>query len=109
MRPVFAGTSARSGYTSTRPRFSTCTPRRAAGAKNQVPKAVDAAFARATDAALTELRASIRGFEIIHGAVLEQEPFRQRTRLAEAERTRHRKVTKAALQSQRIASAKIAS
>ncbi|ANI21831.1 hypothetical protein AB870_25520 (plasmid) [Pandoraea faecigallinarum] len=83
------------------PAFFDLYAHRAAGAKIKLPKAVDAAFTRAADPALAELRESIRSFEITQGAVLEQELFTQRTRLAEAGRTFHSKVTKAALESQR--------
>ncbi|UVA77137.1 SOS response-associated peptidase [Pandoraea commovens] len=80
---------------------------RAASTKVKVPKAVDAAFTRATDSGMSGIREAIRRFEITQAAALEQELFKQRTRLADAERTLQTKMTKAASESQRIASDKI--
>jgi hypothetical protein len=53
------------------PAFFDLYAHRAAGAKVKLPKAVDAAFARAADPALAELRESIRSCEITQGAGLE--------------------------------------
>ncbi|VVE56689.1 hypothetical protein PAQ31011_05131 [Pandoraea aquatica] len=80
---------------------------RAAGDKVKVPKAVDAAFKRAADPQTADIRESIRRFEITQAATLEQELFKQRARLGDAERSLQTKVTKAAAESKRIATDKI--
>ncbi|MGR9587068.1 SOS response-associated peptidase family protein [Pandoraea sputorum] len=80
---------------------------RAAGDKVKIPKAVDAAFKRVADPQTADIRESIRRFEITQAATLEQELFKLRSRLADAERSLQTKVTKAATESKRIANDKI--
>jgi putative SOS response-associated peptidase YedK len=80
---------------------------RAEGSKAKVPKAVDDAFRDPRTDAEKQIRASIERFNAEQTSKLEQELFKQRTRLADAERTLQAKVTKAATESKRIATDKI--
>lgn len=80
---------------------------RAEGSKAKIPKAVDDAFREPQTDAERQIRASIVRFNAEQTTKLEQELFKQRTRLADAERTLQSKVTKAATESMRIATAKI--
>lgn len=75
---------------------------RAQGAKIKTPKAVDAAFA-----GNTAIGESITAWERQQVAVLEQEIFKQRKRLADAERALSTKPTKKAAEDQRIALRKV--
>ena len=81
--------------------------RRAEGAKLKVPKAVEAAF----DLPQTEDERCIKELIDRHNAQqatsFEQEMFKQRKRLADAERTLQTKATKKALDDQRIATDKV--
>jgi hypothetical protein len=80
---------------------------RANGGKVKIPKAMDASFAELQDDGAREIRAAIDRFNAEQTTVLERELFKQRTRLADAERTLQTKITKAATESKRIASDKI--
>jgi putative SOS response-associated peptidase YedK len=77
-------------------------------AKLKIPKAMEAAFERGevTPEEL-EIKRLIETFKADRAMALEQELFAQRKRLADAERTLQTKRTKAALESQRIATSKI--
>ncbi|MCE4540692.1 SOS response-associated peptidase [Pelomonas sp. P7] len=77
-------------------------------AKLKIPKALEAAFEHdATTPEGLEIRGLIEAFKADRAMALEQELFAQRKRLADAERTVQTKQTKSALDSQRIATAKI--
>lgn len=77
-------------------------------AKLKIPKALEAAFERdASTPEELEIRGLIEAFKADRAMALEQELFAQRKRLADAERTLQTKQTKSALDSQRIATAKI--
>ena len=82
--------------------------RRAKDPKLKIPKAMDAAFATPTTEAEREIRAAIEEYERQSASRLEQELFKQKKRLADAERTLQGKPTKAAQESRRIAGDKIA-
>ena len=73
----------------------------------KIPRALAAEFMDMdTDAART-IRALIEAFDAAQATTLEQELFKQRKRLADAERRLQTRTTKAALENRRIASAKI--
>jgi len=74
----------------------------------KIPKAMDASFANPTTDEDREVKASIDEFNTAQAAKLEQEVFKQRKRLADAERTLQTKTTKKALEDQRISTDKIA-
>ncbi|MFM0036252.1 SOS response-associated peptidase family protein [Paraburkholderia strydomiana] len=76
--------------------------------KAKVPKAMEDAFAEPQTDAEREIKAFIDKFNTAQTSKLEQDLFKQRKRLADAERTLQTKVTKAAAESQRIATDKIA-
>jgi hypothetical protein len=76
--------------------------------KAKVPKAMEDAFAEPQTDAEREIKAFIDKFNTAQTSKLEQDLFKQRKRLADAERTLQTKVTKAATESQRIATDKIA-
>jgi putative SOS response-associated peptidase YedK len=81
--------------------------RRAEGAKLKVPKAVEAAFddpQTEHERAMKELIGHYNGQQ---AREFEQELFKQRKRLADAERTLQTKATKKALDDQRISTAKV--
>jgi putative SOS response-associated peptidase YedK len=80
---------------------------RAEGSKVKIPKAVDDAFREPRTDAESEIKALIDRYNQDQTTKLEQELFKQRTRLADAERTLQSKITKAATESVRIATAKI--
>jgi putative SOS response-associated peptidase YedK len=80
--------------------------RRVEDAKVKIPKAMDAAFLL-DPAADERIKESIAKFGESEAMKLEQELFKQKTRLADAERTLQTKTTKAAQESQRIAGSKI--
>lgn len=80
---------------------------RSQGAKIKIPKAMDAAFAEPANDEEREIKALIDAHDAEQRTKLEQELFRQRKRLADAERTLQAKTTKAALESKRIATDKI--
>ena len=74
----------------------------------KLPKAVDAAFAEPQDATGRAIAHSIAEFDRGQITEWEQELFKQRKRLADAERTLQSKTTKAATESKRIATDKVA-
>ncbi|WMY07275.1 SOS response-associated peptidase family protein [Paraburkholderia phenoliruptrix] len=76
--------------------------------KAKVPKAMEDAFAAPETDAEQRIKAFIDQFNSDQTSKLEQDLFKQRKRLADAERTLLTKVTKAATESQRIATDKIA-
>jgi putative SOS response-associated peptidase YedK len=77
------------------------------GAKIKTAKAMDDAFLRAGTPETSEIARSIEAWNTQQTSELEQLLFRQRKRLADAERTLHTKSTKKALDDQRIATNKI--
>ena len=80
---------------------------RSQGAKSKIPKAMDAAFADPHSDEEREIAALIARHDREQAALLEQEVFKQRKRLADAERTLQVKTTKAATESRRIATTKV--
>jgi putative SOS response-associated peptidase YedK len=80
---------------------------RAEGSKAKIPKAVDDSFRDPQTDEERQIKAFIDRFNAEQTTKLEQELFKQRTRLADAERTLQTKVTKAATESRRIATDKI--
>jgi len=80
---------------------------RGQGAKTKIPKAMDAAFADPHSEEEREIAELIARHDREQAALLEQEVFKQRKRLADAERTLQAKTTKAATESRRIATAKV--
>lgn len=77
------------------------------GAKVRIPKAMDAVFEEARSPEEREVREMIREFNAAEASRLEQEIFKQKKRLADAERTLKVRTTKAASESRRIAGDKI--
>lgn len=80
---------------------------RANGSKAKIPKAMDAAFTEPGAEGQSEIKAAIDRFNAQQATRLEQELFKQRARLADADRTLQMKTTKAATESKRIATDKI--
>ena len=80
---------------------------RAEGSKAKIPKAIDDVFSNPQSGDENAIKALIDRFNAEQVTKLEQELFRQRTRLADAARTLQSKVTKAVTESRRIASDKI--
>ncbi|CAD6559479.1 hypothetical protein LMG28727_06863 [Paraburkholderia kirstenboschensis] len=76
--------------------------------KAKVPKAMEDAFAEPQTDDEWQIEAAIARYASVQATKLEQELFKQRKRLADAERKLQTKVTKAATESQRIATDKIA-
>jgi putative SOS response-associated peptidase YedK len=76
--------------------------------KAKVPKAMEDAFAQPQSETETQIKTLIERFNAEQSSKLEQDLFKQRKRLADAKRTLQTKVTKAATESQRIATDKIA-
>ncbi|HDR9236283.1 TPA: hypothetical protein QDB29_006563, partial [Burkholderia vietnamiensis] len=76
---------------------------RAAGSDIKIPKAVDAALAGLDD----EISAAIAAYRTHRASELESDLFKQRARLAAAEKKLATKVTKAASEDVRIATDKI--
>ncbi|SDR55099.1 Putative SOS response-associated peptidase YedK [Paraburkholderia fungorum] len=76
--------------------------------KAKVPKAMEDAFAQPQSETDAQIKTLIERFNAEQLSKLEQDLFKQRKRLADAERTLQTKVTKAATESQRIATDKIA-
>lgn len=74
----------------------------------RIPKAMDAQFTHARSADAQEIKSLIETFDRQQTLVLEQTLFKQRKRLADAERALQTKSTKAASESRRIAIDKIA-
>lgn len=80
---------------------------RGQGGKVRIPKAMDAAFAQPGSAEAREIQSLVREYDSAQASRLEQDLFKQKKRLADAERTLQAKSTKAALESRRIATDKI--
>jgi putative SOS response-associated peptidase YedK len=80
---------------------------RAEGSKAKIPKAVEDAFLDPQNDDERQVKEFIDRYNAEQATHLEQELFKQRTRLADAERTLQSKVTKAATESKRIATDKI--
>lgn len=76
--------------------------------KVRIPKAMDAGFAEPRNDDEHQIKAFIGDYDRQQASKLEQELFKQRKRLADAERTLATKTTKAATESRRIATDKIA-
>lgn len=76
--------------------------------KARIPKAMEAAFADPQTDVEREIHASIARFNADQATRLEQDLFKQRKRLADAKRSLQTRITKAATESQRIATDKIA-
>ena len=81
--------------------------RRSNGAKVAIPKAMEAAFTNPARDDERRIRTLIDEFAGQQATRFEQELFKQRKRLADAERSLQTKTTKAALESKRIAGDKI--
>ena len=80
---------------------------RRSGSKSKIPKAMEAPFLTPQNDVENRIKESITAFSAEQTAKLEQDLFKQRTRLADAERTLLTKTTKAATESKRIATDKI--
>lgn len=76
-------------------------------AKLKIAKVMDAMFAASSDGHEGEIAALIDQYNTAEAARVEQELFRQRKRLADAERTLATKTTKGATESKRIATDKV--
>ena len=81
--------------------------RRSTDTKVKIPKAMEAAFAQPKSDADLQIKTAIDEFAAEQTIKLEQDLFKQRKRLADAERTLQAKPTKAATESKRIATDKI--
>jgi len=81
---------------------------RVEGNKAKIPKGIEDAFANPQSDGEREIKALIDRFNAEQTSKLEQDLFKQRKRLADAERSLEAKVTKAATEGQRIATDKIA-
>jgi len=75
--------------------------------KVRIPKSVESWFAHPKGEAEREIKALIEDFNTAESSRLEQEIFKQRKRLADAERTLQTKTTKKAQDDQRIAGNKV--
>ena len=82
--------------------------RRSLDARIRIPKAIDAWFANPGTDDERRIKGLIDQFDAAETHRLEQELFKQRKRLADAQRSLQAKATKAASESQRIATDKIA-
>ena len=80
---------------------------RSEGSKAKIPKSLDAAFAEPKTVDERRIKTLIDDWNTEQAAKLQQEVFKQRKRLADAERTLQAKTTKAASESKRIATAKV--
>lgn len=80
---------------------------RSQGAKIKTPKAMDAAFASPHTLEERKIHDLVETYDAQQTTKLEQELFKQRKRLADAERTLQMKTTKAATESKRIATDKV--
>jgi len=80
---------------------------RSEGSKARIPKSMDAAFANPQSDDERAIKALIDAFDAEQASKLEQEVFKQRKRLADAERILATKTTKAATESKRIATHKV--
>lgn len=81
---------------------------RQTNAKIRIPKAMDAAFSEPRSDDEREIRRLIDAFNTEQTGKFERELFKQRKRLADAERTLQTKTTKKALEDKRIATDKVA-
>ncbi|MEO7710172.1 MAG: SOS response-associated peptidase family protein [Caldimonas sp.] len=81
--------------------------RRAADPRLKIPKAMELAFDDPQTPAEVEIKALIDRFNAEQVSNVEAELFRQRKRLADAQRSLREKSTKAALESERIANGKV--
>lgn len=81
---------------------------RGQGAKAKIARALDLQFAQPRSEDERTIKALIDAFDAAQVAALEQEIFKQRKRLADAERTLLTKTTKKALDDKRIATDKVA-
>jgi putative SOS response-associated peptidase YedK len=81
--------------------------RRSRDSRIKLPKALDDAFAHPSSDDERAIKALIDAFNAEQAKKFEQEVFKQRKRLADAERALQTKTTKAALESRRIATDKI--
>ncbi|WP_295638333.1 SOS response-associated peptidase family protein [uncultured Methylibium sp.] len=81
--------------------------RRSTGARVPIPKAMEATFAEPASDDERQVKMLIDEFKAEETTRLEQELFKQRKRLADAERTLQTKTTKAFLENKRIAGDKI--
>src|SRR5690349_23928337 len=81
--------------------------RRKEDPKVKIPKGMETPFLNPTDEETSQVKALIDEFAGEQATKFEQELFRQRKRLADAERVLASKPTKAAAESQRIAISKI--
>jgi putative SOS response-associated peptidase YedK len=88
--------------------YETFWKRTTENAKMKIPKALEAAFEQPESAAEQHIKDAIDAFKSQEATRLETDLFKQRKRLADAERTLQTKTTKAATESKRIASDKIA-
>jgi putative SOS response-associated peptidase YedK len=77
------------------------------GAKLKIPKAMDAAFSEPQDFDQQQIKALIDAFDCEQATKLEQDLFKQKKRLADAERSLLSKPTKKAAEDKRIATSKI--
>lgn len=73
----------------------------------RIPKAMDAAFAEPASDIERAIKADIDAFDSQQAIAWEQDLFKQRKRLADAERALQTKTTKAATESRRIAAEKV--
>ena len=80
---------------------------RSQGGKAKIPKAMDAAFAHPQTDDERTIKSLIDDYDREQASKLEQEVFKQRKRLADAERVLRSKSTKAATESKRIAISKV--
>jgi hypothetical protein len=80
---------------------------RSQGAKIKIPKAMDAAFSEPDTDEERQIAEMISAHNAEQALKLEQELFKQRKRLADAERTLQTKTTKTAQESKRIATDKV--
>ena len=74
----------------------------------KIPKALEVAFRGVGSPQEASIQQALSQYQTQQATKLEQELFKQRTRLADAERTLLTKTTKAASESKRIATAKMA-
>ncbi|SAK84454.1 hypothetical protein AWB77_04403 [Caballeronia fortuita] len=80
---------------------------RAEGSKAKIPKAMEDALREPQTDDERQIKSLIDRYNAEQATKVEQELFKQRTRLADAERTLQTKITKAATESKRIATDKI--
>jgi hypothetical protein len=81
--------------------------RRRADSRIKIPKAMEIDFADSQNDEERQIRELIDAFNAAQAITLEQELFKQRKRLVEAERTLQTRTTKAAAESKRIATEKV--